>query len=155
MDSPSDQYANRLKEAIAGAEVVSVFFLQVGQSLIMDLRPDAGSEPLVTLDGMVESPYQRLLSFGQLRPSLSLPDEITLAPWPDRVRAFQESGVLGVVVERCRAAGGDSLASEAGHCFDRLLVLERRALRDMIRGVGMETVWQRNARGDERPGSEP
>ena len=145
MDPDIDGYAERLIEAIGNADVVSVFFFRVGQSLIMDLRPDAASGPLVTLAPMVETPYQRLLSFGVLRPTLSLPDEITLAPWPDRVRQFQESGVMSAFTNRCRAVGGDDLADLANTCFERLLVLERAALRDMIRGVGMETVWQREA----------
>jgi hypothetical protein len=145
MDSNIEGYAQRLIEAIAGADVVSVFFFRVGQSLILDLRPDVESGPLVTIDPMVETPYQRLLSFGKLRPSLSLPDEITLAPWPDRVRDFRELGVLEACIERCRAAGGDDLAGEVGACYERLLTLEKAALRDMIRGIGMETVWQRDA----------
>jgi hypothetical protein len=145
MDPENDGYAERLIEAIANAEVVSVFFFRVGQSLIMDLRPDDASEPLVTLAPMVETAYQRLLSFTSLRPTLALPDEITLAPWPDRVRQFQDAGVMDAVAERCRLAGGEPLAAEAQQCFARLLVLERSALRDMIRGVGMETVWQRDA----------
>jgi hypothetical protein len=145
MDLDNDGYAERLIEAIGNADVVSVFFFRVGQSLIMDLRPDDASEPLVTLAPMVETAYQRLLSFTSLRPSLALPDEITLAPWPDRVRQFQDAGVMDAVAERCRLAGGEPLAATAQQCFDRLLVLERSALRDMVRGVGMETVWQRDA----------
>jgi hypothetical protein len=145
MDADNDAYAERLIEAIRNADVVSVFFFRVGQSLIMDLRPDEASEPLVTLAPMVETAYQRLLSFTNLRPTLALPDEITLAPWPDRVRQFQEAGVMTTVEDRCRAVGGEPLATVAKQCFERLLVLERSALRDMIRGVGMETVWQRDA----------
>jgi hypothetical protein len=145
MDPDNDGYAERLIEAIRNADVVSVFFFRVGQSLIMDLRPDVESEPLVTLAPMVETAYQRLISFSNLRPTLALPDEITLAPWPDRVKRFQEAGVLAVLADRCRSVGGEELAAVAEACFERLLVLERTALRNMVRGVGMETVWQRDA----------
>ena len=145
MDPNNDGYAERLIEAICSAEVVCVFFFRVGQSLIMDLRPDVASEPLVVLAPSVETAYQRLLSFGSLRPALPLPDEITLAPWPDRVRQFQETGVMAACAGRCQAVGGDALAAAAGQCFERLLVFEQSALRAMIRGVGMETVWQRDA----------
>lgn len=145
MDPDNEDYAERLIEAIGNADVVSVFFFRVGQSLIMDLRPDVASDPLVALSPMVETAYQRLISFSSLRPTLSLPDEITLAPWPDRVRQFREVGVMSAFTERCRSVGGDELAAVADQCFERLLVLEQASLRNMVRGVGMETVWQREA----------
>ncbi|MGD9711543.1 MAG: hypothetical protein AB7V46_05685 [Thermomicrobiales bacterium] len=148
MDPDSDDFTERLKVAIESAEVVSVFFVRVGHSLIMDLRPDPESEPVVVVDRMAESPYQRLLSFSNLRPTLSLPDEITLAPWTERVTDFQESGVMDVFLARCRSAGGDQLASDANSCFGQLLELERNAMKDMIRGIGMQTLWQRDANGD-------
>ena len=148
MDSESDDFTERLKAAIESAEVVSVFFVRVGHSLIMDLRHDTESDPVVMLDRMAESPYQRLLSFSNLRPTLALPDEITLAPWTERVTDFQESGVLQIFLDRCRFAGGEQLANGASECFSKLLELERHAMRDMIRGIGMQTMWQRDANGD-------
>lgn len=149
MEHDSDDFTERLKAALESAEVVSVFFLRVGHSLIMDLRPDPESEPVVIVDPMAESPYQRLLSFSSFRPTLSLPDEITLAPWADRVEEFQASGLLEVLIGRCRLAGGEQLAAEAASCYQQLRSLERDAMRDMIRGIGMQTLWQRDGDSDE------
>jgi len=148
MDPESDDFTERLKAAIESADVVSVFFVRVGHSLIMDLRPDSESDPVVVVDRMAESPYQRLLSFSNLRPTLALPDEITLAPWTERVADFVDAGIMDVLLERCRLAGGEQLASGASECFGQLAALERHAMRDMIRGIGMQTLWQRDANGD-------
>ena len=147
MDPESGDFTARLKAAIENAEVISVFFVRVGHSLIMDLRPDVQSEPVVTVDPMADSPYQRLLSFSTLRPTLALPDEITLAPWTEGVADFQDAGLLDTCLDRCRMAGGDSLATEAAGCYRQLIALERNAMRDMIRGIGMQTLWQRDANG--------
>ena len=148
MDPDSDDFTERLKAAIENAEVISVFFVRVGHSLILDLREDVESDPVVIVDPMADSPYQRLLSFSALRPTLSLPEEITLAPWTERVVDFQESGLLATFIDRCRIAGGDALANEAAGCYNQLISLEREAMRDMIRGIGMQTLWQRDANGD-------
>jgi hypothetical protein len=147
MDPETDDFTERLKAAIESADVISVFFVRVGHSLIMDLRPDVQSDPVVAVDPMADSPYQRLLSFSALRPTLTLPDEITLAPWTDQVSAFQEAGLLETCIDRCRMVGGEPLASEAAGCYRRLIALERNALRDMIRGIGMHTLWQLEANG--------
>ncbi len=148
MDPDNDDFTERLKVAIESADVVSVFFVRVGHSLIMDLRPDPASEPIVMVDRMAESPYQRLLSFSNLRPTLALPDEITLAPWTEPIVDFAEGGLLDTLLERCRSAGGEQLASDANECFHYLQGLEKNAMKDMIRGVGMQTLWQRDANGD-------
>lgn len=148
MDPDSDDFTARLKVAIETADVISVFFVRVGHSLIIDLRSDTESEPVVTVEPMADSPYQRLLSFRTLRPTLSLPEEITLAPWADRVGDFESSGLLETCVHRCGMAGGEALAAAVQRCFRQLKSLEKNALRDMIRGVGMHTLWQRDANGD-------
>lgn len=147
MEPDTDDFTERLRAAIESAEVISVFFVRVGHSFIMDLRTDVQSDPVVTVEPMADSPYQRLLSFSTLRPTLALPDEITLAPWTDRVENFQEAGLLETCLDRCRLAGGDALVSQAFGCYQQLIALERDAVRDMIRGIGMQTLWQRDANG--------
>ena len=72
---------------------MSFFFVRVGHSLILDFRSDTGVPPEILLDGMVGSPRERLLSFRRLRPSLPLPEEITLVPWLDPVADFRRGKV--------------------------------------------------------------
>ncbi|CAN5713256.1 hypothetical protein BH23CHL5_BH23CHL5_20970 [soil metagenome] len=145
MERDFDEYAKRLTEAIHAADVVSVFFFQVETSFILDFRLDAQSAPLALLEPMMETPYQRLASFGRIRPTLELPENLTLAPWPGRVGMFESSGVLQAVLTRCHETGHLGLAAEASRCFWQLLAIERQQTKELIRGVGMESIWERGS----------
>ena len=136
-------YPDQLKVALADAIVMSIFFVRVGSSLILDLRTAEGVDPAVFVDGMTPTPRDRLLSFRHLRPQLPIPDEITLAPWAERVSDFEREGVLQRLLERCDEVGGGALIEMARAAYLKMMAEERKILRDMVSGVGMETIWER------------
>lgn len=136
-------YPDQLKVALADAMVMSIFFMRVGSSLILDLRSAEGISPAVLVDGMTPSPRERLLSFRHLRPQLPIPDEITLAPWAERVGDFEREGVLARLLERCDEVGGGELIAMARTAYLKMLAEERKILRDIVTGAGMETIWER------------
>jgi hypothetical protein len=136
-------YPDQLKVALADAIVMSIFFIRVGSSLILDFRSAEGVDPAVLVDGMTASPRDRLLSFRRLRPELPLPEEITLAPWAERARDFERDGVLDRLIERCDEVGGAELIELARAAYLKLLAEERKILREMVSGAGMETIWER------------
>src|SRR4051794_1707579 len=144
MDELEGNYSERMLEAIRTSEVMSVFFIRVGQSLIADLRRGEETGPAVMIDDIVSTPQDRLQSFRRLRPGLPLPERLTLAPWPGAVRDFRERGLLEALLERCRLEGGEELAAAADTGFKRLAFLEQKYLRDLVKGVGMTTIWQRS-----------
>lgn len=136
-------YPDQLKVALADAIVMSIFFMRVGSSLILDFRTAQGVNPAVLVDGMTPTPRERILSFRRLRPELPVPEEITLAPWAERVRDFESDGVLDRLLARCDEVGGAELMTMARTAYLKMLAAERKILRDMISGVGMETIWER------------
>jgi hypothetical protein len=136
-------YPDHLKVALADAIVMSIFFMNVGKSLILDFRAAEGVNPAVMVDGMTFTPHERLYSFSRLRPQLPIPDEITLAPWPGRVRDFERDGVMERLLARCDEVGGGALMTMAREAYLKMLAEERKILRDMVSGVGMETIWER------------
>lgn len=136
-------YPDQLKVALADAMVMSIFFVRVGSSMILDFRGAEGVNPVVLVDGMTSSPRERLLSFRRLRPQLPIPEEITLAPWPERVVEFERAGVLERLVERCDEVGGGTLMTSARAAYLKILTEERKILRDMLSGAEMETIWER------------
>jgi hypothetical protein len=144
MELPEEQFNARMLEALQTAEVMSVFFVRVGRSLILDMRRDDDTGPAAMLDDIVSTPQARLQSFRRLRPGLPLPERLTLAPWTGAVREFEQRGLLDVVLERCRLEGGDLLTADAAQAFHKLEILEQKYLRDLVRGVGMQTIWQRS-----------
>ena len=144
MSSEEDQfYPDQLKVALADAFVMSIFFIRLGSSMILDFRSAEGVNPAVMVDPITATPRERLLSFRRLRPELPVPDEITLAPWAERVREFERAGVLQRLLERCDELGGAELMQQARAGYLKLLAEENTILRDMVSGIGMETIWER------------
>ncbi|MCO5221101.1 MAG: hypothetical protein M9947_05880 [Thermomicrobiales bacterium] len=63
-------YPDQLKVALADAVVMSIFFMRIGNALILDFRTAEGINPAIRVDGMAATPRDRLLSFRELRPEL-------------------------------------------------------------------------------------
>lgn len=144
MEPFDDNFSERMLEALRAAEVISVFFIRVGRSLILDFRREGVVGPAIMVDDIVSSPEARLQSFRRLRPDLSLPERLTLAPWAGGVREFAATGLLDELLGRCEREGGLNLKADARKAYRQLEMLERKYLRDLVRGVGMETIWQRS-----------
>lgn len=144
MHEADDQFHEQLRAALRTANVLSIFFVRIGQSMIVDTRREDDHGPAVILDEIVASPQARLESMRRLRPGLPLPDRLTLAPWTAAVRDFEASGMLDALLERCRFAGGEAFSRDAALAYQRLAAVERRLMRDLVRGVGMKTIWRRD-----------
>lgn len=144
MDRSEDAFHERILDALLAAEVMSIFFVRVGQSLIVDMRHVGRSGPAAMLDDIVATPHARLQSFRRLRPELPLPERLTLAPWTRSVRDFERDGLLDALLDRCGREGGAELREGAAQAYRQLEILERKYLRDLVRGVGMQTIWQRS-----------
>ena len=136
-------FQERLRAMIGGADVMSILFTRVAQSLIIDFRRAGEVGPRIMTDEIVATAHDRFLSFGRLRPLLPLPEQLTLAFWTPAVREFNDSGMLKALTDRSRTDGGDALVREARESYQFLLQLEQQYLRDMVRGVGMRTLWER------------
>ena len=145
-----EAYQDRILDAVRHAEVVSLFFPQLGKALILDMRPGADG-PTLMLDDMVQSPRARLASFRRLRPALPLPERLTLAAWHGGIRGLADAGVLDAVTDRCRLEGGTDLAQHAQTLFRRLVALEAGTLRDLVLGIGTHTLWQRQDSPTDHP----
>src|SRR5215218_10921413 len=78
MDPATDEFHERFEGAVRTAEVMSIFFPRIGQTLILDMRHLGNDGPLLLIDTMVASPNDRLLSFHRLRPELPLPERLIL-----------------------------------------------------------------------------
>jgi len=139
-----DDFVNRLGALLRSTEVLSIFFIPLHHSLIVDFRRMDQIGPRIMTDPSVASHHDRFLSFGRLRPTFPLPEQLSLAPWPHSVRFFRESGLLDILRNRAIADTGSALLHEADDSYLFLLSLERQYLRNMVRGVGMRTLWKRD-----------
>ena len=143
MEPEDEPFQERLTGMIRTADVMSILFSRVAQSLILDFRTEPGKPPIVIADAVLDSARGRLLSFRRLRPELPLPDQLTLAFWTPAVREFELSGALEELLDRCQLEGGEPLRDEALAAYRGLKKMELQYLRSMVRGVGMGTIWER------------
>jgi len=148
MDLPNahevpEDFEERLRALLASAEVMSILFARAAHSLIIDFRSTVSVGPRVMTDEVVATAHDRFLSFGRLRPSLPLPEQLTLALWTAGVREFEDSGMLRILIDRCQKVAGQPLVDEVQDSHRYLLKIERKYLCDMVRGVGMKTLWER------------
>jgi hypothetical protein len=141
-----EEYIERLGSLLRTTEVMSIYFRRIAHSLIIDFRRTDTIGPRVMTDTSVGSYHDRFLSFGRLRPSFPLPEQLTLVPWHRMVRSFDEFGMLAILRERSMTDTGSALLHEVDDSYLFLLRLERQYLSNMVRGVGMRTLWER-ARG--------
>jgi hypothetical protein len=116
------------------AQVISLFFPYLGRALIVDLRHDEHEGPLITLDGMVAGPQERIDSLKHLRPRFETPENITLAPWLGPVRTLETSGALGDIRQRLERVGYPEAKTQLDCAYIDLLAVERGEIVALIRG---------------------
>jgi hypothetical protein len=127
------------------AQVISLYFPYLGRALIIDLRCDETEGPLITTDGLVSGPRERLDSLRRLRPRFDMPDNITLSPWIGPVRTLDSSGALADVIARLRRMGRPEAELDLRSAYDTLRNLERGEILSLIRGdvQRTRTLYQR------------
>jgi hypothetical protein len=145
MDNAYNISSAKIINALAEAEVMSIFFPRVGKALIVDTRHNAEHGPVVLIDEMVGSAEERLQSVRRLRPEFTEIAQLTLAPWLGSTRSFAEQGILEAIIARFHAMGFHDAADEATTVFQRLRRYETRVLLDLIAGDAQttRTIWAR------------
>lgn len=137
-------------DAIVGvireAEVFIVRFGLIDQRLLVDARPGPTDQPIIRLVPRVHSAEERYRYLRRERPSLGLPEQITVFEWPRRIQVMRDIGLWEHIEQRLVTEGGPELAEECERAFQSALRAERIDLIAAIRGgEGYETVWERSA----------
>lgn len=127
------------------AQVISLFFPYLGRALIVDLRHDEAEGPLITVEGMVAGPQERLDSLKRLRPRFETPENITLAPWMGPVRTLETSGALSELAQRLQHIGRPEATDQLDRAYKELGAIERGEIVALIHGdvKRTRTLYQR------------
>jgi len=146
LDYPYNIASEKIIRHLMEAEVMSIFFPRIGKTLIVDTRHDYENGPTMILDGMVQSPEERLRSIKRLRPQFEQLGQLTLAPWVGSTRSFVERGILDAVIARFQSMGYGEAANAAHATFRSLRRAERDMMRDLASGEPRttRTLWQRS-----------
>lgn len=127
------------------AQVVSLYFPILRQTLLIDTRCDESNLPLVRVVPMVNNSRERFASLEAMRPGLDRPHSITMIPWARSVAALESIGVWSHVVSRLEACRDATTLLDARRSLRQLRSLELVELREAIIGRQYRTVWRARA----------
>lgn len=149
IDDGAELDLDAVRQNIAEAEVITLYFPLLGRTLLVDARCTPDTRTFVRVVPMARDTGERLRSLKRLRPTLPRPESITMIPWHRRVGSVVSTGVWDGLLSRL----DDHPAAEA--CLDHLRTLERAERLDAIMGRRYESIWTREgtrevAEEDER-----
>jgi hypothetical protein len=138
------EMAEALENAEA-AEVVCIILPVINQCLVYDSRSGQNDPPRITVSAPLGSGERRLRHVNKARPHLERARELAILPWSGSINAFEGSKIWGMLEDRAKSSGFDSLEKQASEALDELRQWERRSMVSMIRGQGpFHTIWSRS-----------
>ena len=138
------EMAEALENAEA-AEVVCIILPVINQCLVYDSRSGQDDPPRITVSAPLGSGERRLRHVNKARPHLERARELAILPWSGSINAFEGSKIWGMLEDRAKSSGFDSLEKQASEALDELRQWERRSMVSMIRGQGpFHTIWSRS-----------
>ena len=138
-----DRFLSDVLSGISEAEVISIFFPLLRRALVVDVRHDESTQPLVQVMPQVASMEARIEGIEKMRPQLGKVQSILGVPWMKSVRSLQEHGIIERLVERLSRAGMlPSVAETAlNKAVRQLWKVERLSFERLIKGEGYATIW--------------
>ena len=144
MDSDFLIDVGEVRESLASAEVISVFFPLLQKVLLIDTRHDEVEGPMVKVATVAASMEHRLRALRRMRPRFDRPQNITLIPWPKYVETFLNMGVWEIIADRLRETGHAETVEQGERALARLRRMEKGEILAAITGEGYETLWARD-----------
>ena len=142
IDGGIDIDIDAVVQNIDEAEVVTLHFPILRQTLLIDTRCSAYEGPLVRVMPMVDNTQERFDSLRALRPDLPRPKSITMIPWARSVGALEGVGVWPRVLARLELCGDVETIRDARRSYRQLRSLELVEMREAIEGKQYRTVWR-------------
>lgn len=143
MDSDFLVDLSELRENLATAEVISIFFPLLQKVLLIDTRHDDLEGPMVRVASVAASMEHRLRALRRMRPRFPRPDNIALVPWPKYVDTLMTLGLWEILAQRLRESGHSESVDKGERALAKLRRMERNEVISAITGDGYETLWAR------------
>jgi hypothetical protein len=135
---------DEMGRVIDEAGVLIIRFHLISQRLLVDTRESPEDAPLIRLVPPVSSAEERYRYLQKLRPSVPLPDQITVLSWPRYIEVMREAGLWQRLEQRLFEIGGAGLARRCGEVFEEVRSAERaEVVAAIIGGEGYESLWER------------
>jgi hypothetical protein len=147
MTSPGDAEGldiDAIRRVVEEADVFVIRFAAIEHRLLVDARPDHEGRVYIDVVPPVGSAEERYRFLQRKRPSLPLPDQITVFYWPKPTRALRDLGLWEHLEARAEALSGPDGKRQASQALAEAERLERADVAAIIRGgEGYETLWER------------
>ncbi len=130
-----------LRERLEHADLVVIGFHAFPDRLLLDARSSPAEGPLVAVVAPVAGVRERYAWLERHRAAFGPPEGFTFAVWPHSIALLRDDGVLAPMSARMEAVSNEADLAMS-RALARLRVLERRAVREAVRGgPGWETLW--------------
>jgi predicted dienelactone hydrolase len=135
---------HEVARAVDETEVVVVGFSICPERLVIDMRADDATGPLIELTEPVQSASDRAMWLAERRPSLGAPDTTVFFVWPHTVDYLGGSEVLTRIRDRVQREYGIEVQSDMSRVLGELRDRESDHTRlAVLGGEGFETLWKR------------
>lgn len=136
---------DQMAQAVDDGDVVVVGFEMTSMRLVIDLRPDDHSPPLLEIVEPVGGAHERNAWLSERRPGVPLPEKFVYFVWPHSIEMLGQSPLFERTHARIEREQGLDVAEEIGELIDDLSRRERDDLRQALSGGdGYETLWTRD-----------
>ncbi|MBN9388452.1 MAG: hypothetical protein J0I20_10400 [Chloroflexi bacterium] len=141
-----DEFITQVLSTIDEAEVLTIFFPNLGRALVVDVRRNLEEGPLVKVVGQVNSMEERMAAIEKMRPGLGRVRSIAGIPWAKSIRTLQENGVIARLEQRLVRAGENpyEAAYACDNAFKTLQELEKKQWVSVIKGKNSlyKNIWE-------------
>lgn len=137
---------DQMAHAVDDGDVIVVGFEMTAMRLVIDLRPDDHSPPLLEIVEPVSGAHERNAWLSERRPGVPLPEKFVFFVWPHSIEMLGQSPLFERTHARIEREQGIDVAEEIGELTDDLARRERDDMRRALTGGdGYETVWSRES----------
>jgi len=141
-----DEFVAQVLLTIDEAEVMTIFFPNLGKALVVDARVGFKEKPLIRVVNQVNSMEERMANIEKMRPGLGRIRSIAGIPWTKSIRSLSENEVIQRVERRLVMAGLDIYQAQqaCAEAFSKLQDVEQAQWVDLIKGINplYKNIWQ-------------
>ena len=135
----------QMAAAIDEGDVVVVGFEMTSKRLLIDLRVDEHSPPLVEVVDPLANAQQRNEWLDERRPGVPLPERVVFFVWPHSMELLSESPLFTRSQERISREQGVDVSADIEDVVQDLSRRERDdTQRALAGGEGYQTLWSRD-----------
>ena len=129
---------------IETSDVLTVCFPMLRKTLLVDLRVNSKSHPLIKVVRQVPAPEDRIRYLRRVRPDFARPKNFATIFWPRFVGGLVRMGLYDRILERVSATGYVEAVGMCRAALKELLQLERAEVAAVVSGGTYHTVWTSN-----------